>query len=99
MVGGERIRLSAFSERDSLPYARPAQNAVALHVEAENPTGEPIIREVCDSDGVLLILVTNQTLYRAEKLLLGDDGLRFRDEGGRLDIISLGQILRAATTT
>ncbi|RLB56640.1 MAG: hypothetical protein DRJ42_02740 [Deltaproteobacteria bacterium] len=35
MVGGERIQLAAFHERDALPYARPSRDAVALHVEAE----------------------------------------------------------------
>lgn len=37
MVGGERIQLAAFQERDALPYPRPARDAVALHVEAERP--------------------------------------------------------------
>jgi len=50
MVGGERVRLAAFSERDALPYARPSREAVALHAEIERPrvdaTGDTVHLQV-----------------------------------------------------
>ncbi len=36
-VDGQRVRLAAFTERDALPYARPSNEAVALHAELERP--------------------------------------------------------------
>ncbi len=36
-VDGQRVQLAAFTERDDLPYARPSNEAVALHAELERP--------------------------------------------------------------
>ncbi len=59
LVDGQRVRVGAFEDRQSLPYAVPRDRAVALHTELERPR--------VSSDGDLVHLAITLVGQRGER--------------------------------